>query len=251
MLFANPAVKILEEHLWGAASKRYLRDHPDDRDTDAKSIRMKARTAYKDSIAASVKAADHKIRPLWGKFRHGMTDQVRANLGMLVRMSDVDWYAVEVGKIDSPEVIAAPYGLLKQETASLLFRSLRKEIDFEDLDDQALEALATYAVEQRFEEVLEHARHRRECFEIGERRTCFVIAEVIPGDSYYFGEDEHHCKTDMVILARVGNSPDKKKAKAAVTKWFHEGRGNRKDDRRFVGDGWEVDFEELKSWSKS
>lgn len=251
MLFANPAVKILEEHLWGAASKRYLSDHPNERGTDAKSVMKKARTAYKDAIAASVKEADHKIRPLWSKFRRGMMDQVRANLGLLVRMSDVDWYAVEVGKTDSPEAIAVPYGLLKHMTASLLFRSLRKGIEFENLDDEALEALATYAVDQRFEEVVEQARRHYECFEIGERRDCFVIAEVIPEDSYYFGEDQHHSKTYIVILAKAGNCPDKKKAKSAVKKWFHEERGNRKDDRRFVGDGWEVDFEELKSWSKS
>src|SRR3974390_1437953 len=203
MLFANPAVKILEERLWGAARKRYLQDHPNEHDADEKSIMKKARTVYKISIATSVKEADHKVRSVWSKFRHGMTEQVRVNLGVVLRMSDLDWYAVEAGAQASPEVIAAPCGLLKHVTASLLFRDLRKGIEFEDLDDETLEALATYAVDQRFEEVLEHARRHHESFEIGEQRSCFVIAEVIPDDSYYLGEDQHHCKTCMVILARI------------------------------------------------
>ena len=249
MLFPNPAVRILEERLWGAARKRYLQDHPNERNADAKTIMKKARTSYKDSIAASVKEADHKIRSVWSRFRHGMTEQVQTNLRLLLRMSDVDWYAVEMGGTTSPEVIAVPCGLLQHMTASLLLQSLRKGIEFEDLDDETLEALATYAVGQRFEEVLEHARRQFESFEIGEQHTYFAIAEVIPEDAYYFGEEEHHSKVNTVILANIGSAPDKKKAKTAVKKWLHEGRKSRTNDRRFTGDGWEVDFEELKSWS--
>lgn len=251
MLFPNPAVKILEERLWGAARKRYLQDHPNERNADAKTVMRKARTAYKDSVAASVKEADHKIKAVWAKFRHGMMEQVRSNLGVVLRMSEVNWYAVEVGNATSPEVIAAPCVLLKRMTASLLLRSLRKGIEFEDLDDETLGALSTYAVEQKFEEALEHARRRHEVFEIGAGHSCFVIAEVIPDDAYYLGEEKHHSKVDMVIFASVGKPPDKKKPKTVVKKWLHEERKNRTNDRRFVGDGWEIGTEQLKSWINS
>ena len=33
--------------------------------------------------------------------------------------------------------------------------------------------------------------------------------------------------------------------------WFDHDRKKRKDDRRFAGDGWEIDLEELKAWGKS
>jgi hypothetical protein len=252
MLFGNPAVKILEERLWEDARKRYLQEHPSDRNEDPKTIMRKTKTAYKDSVAASLKEANHNVRAKWGEFKHVMTQDLRTALATVFRMSDVDWYSVEVGELPNPDAIAAPYQLLKHMSAALLFQSLRKEIDFENLDDETLEALAAYAADQKFEELLEDARGHYEPFAIGGRSARFVVAEIIEGDSYFLNEDKHHSRIDMVILSSLGSSPsngDKKIRKAAANRWFDQDRKNRRNDRRFTGDGWEIGSEQLKSWT--
>lgn len=252
MLFGNPAVKILEDRLWEDARKRYLQEHPADRNQDPKTIMRKTKTAYRDSVAARRKDADHKVRAKWGQFKHGMVVELRRALTTVFRMSDVDWYAVEVGQLPSPNVIAVPYQLLKCMTAGLLFQFLRKEIDFENLDNETLEALAAYASDQKFEEVLEDARHHYEPFNIGGRSARFVVADIIKGDSYFLNDENHHSRIDMAILSNVGSSPsngDKKIRKAAAKRWFDQDRKNRRDDRRFTGDGWEIGSEQLESWT--
>jgi hypothetical protein len=252
MLFGNPAVKILEERLWEAARKRYVQEHPSERNDNARAVMRKTKNAYKDTVAASLREADHKVRAKWGQFKHGMIEELRAALATVFRMSEVDWYSVEIGQLPSPDAIAVPYQLLKHMTAALLFRDLRKEIDFEDLDDQTLEALATYAADERFQEVLEGARHDYEPIEIGERRARFVVAEIMERDAYFLGEEKHHSLIDMVILSSVSASPPdghKKNQKISVKRWFDQDRKNRRNDRRFIGDGWEIGFEQLKSWT--
>lgn len=251
MLFGNPAVKVLEDRLWEAARKRYLQEHPADRNEDAKTIMRKTRTAYKDSVAASLKEADHKVRAKWGQFKHAMPVELKRALATVFRMSDVDWYAVEVGQLPSPNAIAVPYQLLKHMTAALLFQFLRKEIDFENLDNETREALATYAADQRFQEVLEDARRHYEPFDIGGRSAQFVVAEIIKGDPYFLDEEKHHSRIDMVILSNVSapSKRDKHDRKAAAKRWFNQDRKNRRNDRRFTGDGWEIGFEQLKSWT--
>jgi hypothetical protein len=252
MLFGNPAVKVLEERLWEAARKRYLQEHPSERNSDSKTIMRKTRTAYKDSVAASLKEADRKVKAKWGQFKHGMTVELKRALATVLRMSDVDWYSVEVGQIPSPNAIAVPYQLLKHMTGALLFQFLRKEIDFENLDDETLEALATYAADERFQEVLEDARHHHEPFAIGGRAARFVVAEIIKGDSYFLDVETHHSRIDMVILSNLGAGSadgDKHSGKAAAKRWFDQDRKNRRNDRRFTGDGWEIGYEELKTWT--
>ena len=174
-LFANPAVAILEEHLWEAARKRYLGEHPSDLDNDAKTVARKVKTAYKDVVAATLKKADHKVRAKWGQFKHIMTEELKVALATDLRMSEVEWYSVEVGQLSDPIVIAAPYQLLKRMTADVIPQFLKKLVDFENLDDQTLEALASYAADQRFQEILEDARRNYKPFEIGNRSTQFVV----------------------------------------------------------------------------
>ncbi|HUN62574.1 MAG TPA: hypothetical protein VMU53_11315 [Candidatus Sulfotelmatobacter sp.] len=249
MLFGNPAVKILEGNLWEDARKRYLLEHPSDRNDDAKTIMRKTKDAYKDKVAASLKEADYKVRAKWRQFKHGMIAELRMALATVFRMSEVDWYSVEIGRLPSPEAIAVPYQLLKHMTAALLFRDLRKQIDFEDLDDPTLEALAAYAADQKFQEVLEGARCHYEPIEIGERRVRFVVTEIIERDAYFVGEENHHSLIDIVILSSVGGSPSdghKRNQKIAVKRWFDQDRKNRRNDRRFVGDDWEIECERLK-----
>lgn len=251
MLFPNPAVKILEERLWEDARKRYLADHPSETG-DVKTITRNVRAAYEDTVEARLKDAKHKVRAKWGQFKHGMTEELRTALGTVLRMSDVEWYSVEIGQLPRPDVIAAPYQLLKRITAALLFRFLRKEIDFEGLDDETLEALATYAADRRFQEVLENARRKHRSFEIGDRGAHFVVVEIIQGDSYFLDEEEHHSRIDMIILSNTGENPSnghKNSPKVAANRWFDQDRKNRNNDRRFSGDGWEIGFAELKSWA--
>jgi hypothetical protein len=250
MLFPNPAVKILEEQLWEAARKRYLAEHPSD--LDDRSVMRTVKTAYRHAVAARLKEADHKVRAKWGEFKHVMTADLRTALRTVLRMSDIDWYSAEIGQSPKPTVIAAPYQLLKHMTAALLSRDLRKEIDFEDLDEETLKALATYAADQKFEDVLEDARRHYEPVEIGDRRAHFVVAEIIKGDAYFLGEENHHSLMDMVILSGVGTSPSderRKDRKISAKRWLDQDRKNRSSDRRFTGDGWEISFEQLKSWA--
>jgi hypothetical protein len=252
MLFPNPAVKILEEHLWEDARKRYLVAHPTDQKNDARTVMRKVRTAYKDAVAATLKDADQKVRATWGQFKHGMTDELRTALATVLRMSDVDWYSVEIGPPDTPSVIAAPYELLKQVTTGLLFRFLRKEIQFENLDDETLEALASYAADEKFLDLLESACHNYDAFQIGGRSDRFVVVEIVHGDAYFLGEERHHSLIDMVILSSTGASASNRSKhiqKAVARKWLHQDRKNRNDDRRFTSDGWEIEFEHLKSWA--
>lgn len=252
MLFGNPAVKVLEERLWEAARKRYLQEHPSERNSDPKTIMRKTKTAYKDSVAASLKEADRKVKAKWGQFKHGMTVELKRALVTVFRMSDVDWYSVEAGQLPSPDVIAVPYQLLKHMTGALLFQFLRKEIEFENLDDETLEALAAYAADQKFLEILEDTRHHYEPFLIGDRSARFVVAEIIKGDSYFLDEEKHHSRIDMVILSSLGASSsdaDKHNRKAAAKRWFDKDRKNRRNDRRFTGDGWEIGYEQLKNWT--
>jgi hypothetical protein len=250
MLFPNPAVKILEQRLWDAARKRYLQEHPSDRNDDAKTIMRRTRTAYKDSVAANLEQADHKIRAKWAQFKHAMMPEVQSSLLTLFRMSDLDWYSVEAGTACSPEVIAVPYQLLKHTTTALLSQHLRKQIGFEELDNETLQALSSYAADEKFREMLEELRSHYEPIRIGEKRTRFVVAEIVERDAYFLGEDQHHSLIDMVILCSTGGAEESRKnQKAAAKKWFHQGRQNRTDNRRFSGDGWEISAEELKSWA--
>lgn len=249
-LFANPAVEILEERLWEAARKRYLGEHPSDAANDAKTVRRKVQTVYKDEVAATLKEAEHKIRAIWGEFKHVMTEELKTALATVLRMSYVEWYAVEAGQLPHPEALAVPGQLLKRIAAALMPQYLKKNIDFENLDDAMLEALASYAADQKFEQVLEEARRNYEAFEIGGHQSHFVVAEIIKRDAYFLGDEQHHSQIDMVILSRVDEiSIDgaKRNERTAVRKWFDQDRKNRRNDRRFTGDGWEIEFEELKA----
>lgn len=252
MLFPNPAVKILEEHLWEDARKRYLVEHPTDQKNDPRTVMRKVRTVYKDAVAATLKEADQKVRAKWGQFKHGMTVELRRAFTTVLRMSDVDWYSVEVGRPDAPDVIAAPYELLKHMTLGLLFQFLRNEIQFENLDDETLAALASYAADEKFLDILESARRDYDAFQIGGRPDHFVVAEIIHGDAYFLGEEKHHSLIDIVILCNIGASPsdgNKRMQKTAVKKWLHQDRKNRNEDRRFTSEGWEIEFVQLKAWA--
>jgi len=137
-------------------------------------------------------------------------------------------------------------------TSALLFQLLRRDIHFEDLDDETLQALCTYAADEKFPDELEDARRHYTAFQIAKKGEHFVIAEIVKRDPYFLGDEEHHSLIDMVILASAGADspePPKKNRKAAAKKWFAEDRKNRRNDRRFTGDGWEIGFEELKSWA--
>jgi len=252
MIFGNPAVEILEDHLWDNAQKRYLQEHPADRNNDAKTIKRKTRTAYKNTVTAHLKEAEAKVKAKWGEFKSGRTEELEKSLATVFRMSDTDWYSVEAGPTASPAVIAVPYELLKRMTAALLFQLLRKDIHFEDLDDEALQALCTYAADRKFPDVLEDARRHYTAVQIGKKVEHFVVAEIVKRDPYFLGDDKHHSVIDMVILTSAGADspePPKKNRKAAAKRWFVEDRKNRRNDRRFTGDGWEIGFEELKSWA--
>jgi hypothetical protein len=251
VLFPNPAVKILEEHLWEEARKRYLTAHPSEQREDPRTIMRKVKTEYRKAVAATVQKADHKVRARWAEFKQGMVAELRKALATVFRMSELDWYSVEVGQLNSPDAIAVPYELLKYVTASLLSEAFRKEIDFENLDNETLEALATYAAGEKFREVLDKVRRKREMVEIGNHRAHFAVAEVIPGDAYFLDEENHHSLLDMVILSNASHGTDvgKSNPKAAVKRWFHEDRKKRKNDRRFAGASWEITFEQLKSWA--
>jgi hypothetical protein len=166
-------------------------------------------------------------------------------------MSNVEWYSLEAGELPAPQVIAVPCQLLKQMTADLMPQFLRKRIDFENFDQETLEALATYAADQRFQEVLEEARRNHEPFTIGSQHGQFVIVEIIKRDAYFLGEDQHHSLVDMVILGSAGQDAadrDKRNHRGTLKKWFEEQRRNRRDDRRFTGDGWEIEPEEMRPW---
>ena len=252
ILFPNPAVKILEERLWKDARKRYLVDHPSDLKDDARTVMRNVRATYEDTIDAKLEEANHKIRSKWGQFKHGMVGELKKALATVLRMSDVEWYSVELGQFPHPDVIAAPYQLLERVTVSLLFRFLRKGIDFEDLDDETLEALASYAADRRLREVLENARSNHKPFEVGGQGERFVVVEIVQRDPYFLGEEEHHSLIDVVILSNTGENVSngrKNSPKAAAKRWFNHDRRNRSNDRRFSGDGWEIGFEELKSWA--
>jgi hypothetical protein len=252
MLFGNPAVKILEERLWEDARKRYVGEHPSEARDSTRSVMRKVKTEYKDTVAATLKESEQKIRAKWAQFSHVMKEELNKAFTTVLRMSNVEWYSVEFGQLPYPTVIAAPYQLLKHLTADVVFQFLRKEIDFEDLDDETLEVLATYAADQRFEEVLQDAQHTYATFEIGSHFTPYTVADVIKKDPYFLGEEKHHSLIDMVIFASAaaGSSDgDKNVQKAAVKKWLDQERKNRRNDRRFAGDGWEIEFETLKFWT--
>jgi hypothetical protein len=249
MLFGNPAVKIFEGRLWEAARKRYLGEHPYDLD-DSRSVMRKVRAEYKDDVAPKVKVADEQVRAKWSEFKHGMTEQLKKALATVLRMSYVEWYAVEAGQLPQPEVIAVPFQLLMHISADLMPQFLKKNIDFENLNDQMLEALSCYAVDQKFEEVLQDARRNHAPFEIGDRGCHFVVTEIIKRDAYFLGDEQHHSQVDMVILSRIGEistDSSKNNESAATKERLDQGRRNRRNDRRFTGDGWEIEFEELKA----
>jgi len=128
---------------------------------------------------------------------------------------------------------------------------LKKDIEFEDLDDQTLGALAGYAAEERFHEILEDARRHYRYFEIGSSHAHFFVIDVIERDPYFLGEEQHPSRIDMVVLGSAGepSSWRNKSQRRTAKKWFHEGLKNRSNDRRFSGDGWELGFDQLKSWT--
>lgn len=248
-LFGNPAVKILEGRLWEAARKRYWGEHPYDLE-DSRTVMQRVRTQYGNDVAVKIKEADHQLRAIWSQFKHGMTEQLKTALVTVFRMSYEDWYSIEAGQLPHPDVIAVPYQLLKRITIDLMPQFLRKNIDFENLDDVMLEALASYAADQKFEEVLEDARRNYEYFEIGGHGSHFMVVEIIKRDAYFLGDEQHHSQVDMVILSRIretSTNDNKTNERAALRRWLEHDRRSRKNDRRFTGDGWEIEFKELKA----
>lgn len=237
-LFSNPAVKILEQRLWQKAAKRYLGEHPADATNDTPTVTERVRTAYKNTVQAAVEEADRKVRGRWAEFKHVMTEEVRSALETVLHMSSVEWYSIEAGQLPNPEIIAVPYELLKHITAELIPQMLRKRIDFENLDDATLEALVSYAVDRRFHEVLEDARRSEKLIRIGTGPAHFAVAEIIKRDAYFLGEDRHHSSIDMVLLRNTD---------ASSAESWRENLKNRPEDRRFTGDGWEIEPEELKA----
>jgi hypothetical protein len=251
MLFGNPAVKILEERLWEIARKRYLGEHPQERTEDSRVLMRKVKTAYKDVVAAAIQEEDPKIRAAWADFKKVMTEELETALSTTLGMSSLEWYSIEAGRLPAPQVIAVPFELLKRISADLIAQLLRKKIDFEGLDDAALEALASYAVDEKFRDVLEEARRNYRLFRIGTGGAQFVIAQIIKRDAYFLGEDRHHSLIDIVLLVSSENIPsgDTAGERMAFRKWLEEYLRNRTNDRRFTGDGWEFETEELKSWA--
>ncbi|HXY26190.1 MAG TPA: hypothetical protein VEI73_16180 [Candidatus Acidoferrum sp.] len=250
MLFGNPAVKKLEERLWERARKRYLGEHPSERTDNDRTVMRKVRDAYRGVVAATLQEEEQKIREAWAEFKKVMTEELKAALTTVLRMSSLEWYSIEAGQLPAPKVIAVPYQLLKRITAELVPQLLRKKIDFESLDDAALEALASYAADERFQHVLDEARHNHELFNIGSGEAKFTIAQVIRRDPYFLGEDRHHSFIDMVLLSSTENTNgDTANQRAAFHQWWDEYLKNRRDDRRFTGDGWEIESEELESWA--
>lgn len=239
-LFPNPAVKILEERLWQKAAKCYLGEHPGDATEGTLEVIERVKAAYKDKVNAAVEEANQKVRGRWAEFKHVMTEEVKSALVTVLHMSSVEWYSIEGGQLPSPEVIAVPYELLKHITGELMPQTLRKRIDFENLDDATLEALASYAVNEKFRDVLEDVRRSGELMRIGTGAAHFAVVGIIKRDAYFLGEDQHHSSIDMVLLRNTS---------ASSAKSFREGLKNRREDRRFTGDGWEIELEELKSWA--
>ena len=251
ILFGNPAVKKLEQLLWEIARKRYLGEHPLERTEDSRVLMRKVKTAYKDVVAAAIQEEDPKIRAAWAEFKKVMTEELKTALSTVLSMSSLEWYAIEAGQPEAPKVIAVPYQLLKRISADLVPQLLRKKIDFESLDDAALEALASYAADERFKDVLEEAHHNHELFRVGTGGAQFAIAQIIKGDAYFLGDDRHHSLIDMVLLSSSENVPsgDSASHRIAFRKWQEEYLRSRRDNRRFTGDGWEIETEELKSWA--
>lgn len=250
-LFANPAVKILEQSLWADARRRYLVEHPADQDQNVRTIAHRAEAAYKHDVRAAVREQDDKIRAKWHEFKHGMSKELSTALSTVLRMSDIDWYSVEIGEPTKPDAVAVPYELLKHASGALLYQILRKKIEFEDLTNEALRALARYAADEKFLEIVEHARRNHVAFKIGDSGAWFVLVELIKDDSYFIEDEKHHSRLDMLILRRVretGREVDRQSRKLAAKVWLHEDREKRPEDRRFSPDGWEIDADELKSW---
>jgi len=252
VLFGNPAVKILEERLWATARKRYLVEHPYDKNEATKALQQKVEAAYKDAVLATLHEEDQKIRAAWAEFKNVMTEELTTALTTVLHMSSLEWYAIEAGQLPTPKVIAVPYELLKRITAELVVQHLRKKIDFESLNEAALEALASYAVDEKFRDVLNEARRNHQLFRIGSGEVRFAVLQVIKRDAYFLGEDQHHSLIDMVLLgstsANTSNGNTRAQA-AAFHKWFDEYLKTRRNDRRFTGDGWDVESEELRSWA--
>jgi|SRR5690242_4970981 len=251
MLFTNPAVKIMEAHLWEKARKHYLGEHPADANGDNRAVMRKVKHDYGDAVDAAIQEADKKVRSIWPEFKQVMTEELRTALATVLHMSSLEWYSVEAGQLPAPRAIAVPYRLLKCFTAELLPQMLRKRIDFEGLDDVTLKALASYAADQKFRCVMEEARRRHEPFRIGSGGAQFVFSQIKQRDAYFLGEEQHHSRIDMVLLSATGESTteEQNNGGAAAVKRFDEDLKHRKEDRRFTGDGWEIEPEELKSWA--
>lgn len=196
-LFANPAVRILEERLWQKAAKRYLGEHPAATKEDTRTVIEKVKTEYRRKVDSAVEEADAKVKGKWPEFKHLMTEEVKTALATVLHMSSVEWYSIEAGQLPNPEVLAVPYELLKHITAELIPQMLRKRIDFENLNDATLEALASYAVDQKFHEVLEDALRNGEPFRVGTEAAHFAVLEVAKRDPHFLGEDQHHSSIDM------------------------------------------------------
>lgn len=250
MLFPNPAVKILEAHLWEKARKRYLGEHPADANDDNQAVMRKVKNAYRDKVDAAIEEAEQKVRGIWPEFKQVMTEELRTTLATVLHMSSLEWYSVEAGQLPAPRAIAVPYRLLQCVTAELLPQMIRKRIDFEGLGDAMLEALASYAVDQKFRYVIEEARRRHAPFSIGSGGAQFVFSQIKQRDAYFLGEEQHHSRIDMVLLSAAGESATEERINGATdVQKFDGDLKHRKEDRRFTGDGWEIEPEELKSWA--
>ena len=152
LLFSNPVTKILEQRLWEVARKRYLEQHKDPI-KDTAILLQNVREEYKDWVAQMLKEGDEKIKAKWGQFKHEMITQLRLSLTGLLKLSKLESYSIESGQLPYPNAIAAPYELVKRGTAEVMALLLKQKIDFENLSDDELPALAIYAADRSFQDV--------------------------------------------------------------------------------------------------
>jgi hypothetical protein len=250
IFFKNPILGPLEDRLWQKARQRYV-DEGGSPVNDIKQLDRASRRMLKKWVHEWKQSESTQLKPIWKEFKHEMVIHIDEALDRTLGKSDQKWYAIEKGSLPSfPEALAVPIAVLRQATKSELPGVIAPKIRFQALLPETRSALAEYAIEMRFLDVLERWLKEHRSFGIGRRVDRFVLVALIERDFYYLGTSQRASRIDMAILSTYkANHSDRDKSKhagerAAIDDW-RAFVPQRSDQRRFKGDEWGLDQGEL------
>ena len=237
--FGNPWTDHLEAELVQALVERY-KDNDKTFTGDIKTLSKNVRDEFKSQLKQWFMAEDEKVEKNWKEFKSIIKQQESDAIKLALKRSLIKNYSKE----KSSEILAIPKKLLMKLTIYELPQLLKMKIQFADMDDETRQALSKYAVEIKFDNILNLLRKDNVILDIdyGE----YILVDEIENDHYYIDDETTATRNIMIFFSKVeyiysssSQKEIKKETKKAIKKWEQHLK-NRPDDRRFIFSNWET-----------